>query len=94
LLPSGASVLANAAVGAEAGSIMPLRIGVYDVEPYGGQDREGLFVGASVDLWRRVAEDLNWQYRLTLVGSIDPGNATSVIGYPHLSEIFPPIYDT
>jgi ABC-type amino acid transport substrate-binding protein len=64
-------VLANAAMGAEAGSIMPLRIGVYDVEPYGGQDREGLFVGASVDLWRRVAEDLNWQYRLTLVSQMN-----------------------
>jgi polar amino acid transport system substrate-binding protein len=57
-------------VGAEPGSAMPLRIGVYDVEPYGGQDREGLFVGASVDLWRRVAEHLNRQYQLTLVAQM------------------------
>jgi polar amino acid transport system substrate-binding protein len=60
-------VLAGAAVGAELGSTMPVRVAVYDVEPYGGRDREGLFVGASVDLWRRVAEHLNWQYHLTLV---------------------------
>jgi ABC-type amino acid transport substrate-binding protein len=60
-------MLTGAAVGAEPGSTMPVRVGVYDVEPYGGQGREGLFVGASVDLWRRVAEHLNWQYQLTLV---------------------------
>jgi ABC-type amino acid transport substrate-binding protein len=60
-------MLAGAALGAEPGQTTLVRVGVYDVEPYGGQDREGLFVGASVDLWRRVAEHLNWQYQLTLV---------------------------
>jgi len=60
-------ILTTAAVGAEPVSTVPLRVGVYDVEPYGGQDREGLFIGASVDLWRRAAEHLNWQYQLTLV---------------------------
>jgi polar amino acid transport system substrate-binding protein len=63
-------MLAAAAVGAEPGSTTPLRVGVYDVEPYGGQDREGVFVGASVDLWRRAAEHLNWQYQLTLVSQM------------------------
>jgi polar amino acid transport system substrate-binding protein len=63
-------MLAGAAVGAEPGSTMPLRVGVYDVRPYGGQDPDGLFVGASVDLWRRVAEHLNWQYQLTLVSQM------------------------
>ena len=63
-------MLAGGAVGAEPGSTMPVRVGVYDVEPYGGQDSEGLFVGASVDLWRRVAEHLNWQYQLTLVSQM------------------------
>jgi ABC-type amino acid transport substrate-binding protein len=53
-------MLACAAVRAEPGSTMPLRIGVYQVAPYGGQGDGGLFVGASVDLWRRVAEHLNW----------------------------------
>lgn len=63
-------MLASVAVGAEPGSKMPVRVGVYDVEPYGGQDPEGLFAGASVDLWRRVAEHLNWQYQLTLVSQM------------------------
>jgi polar amino acid transport system substrate-binding protein len=63
-------MFAAAAVGAEPGSTVPLHVGVYDVEPYGGQDREGLFVGASVDLWRRAAEHLNWQYQLTLVSQM------------------------
>src|SRR5689334_6680184 len=63
-------MLAGAAIGAEPGSTMPLRVGVYDVRPYGGQDPDGLFVGASVDLWRRVAEHLNWQYQPTLVSQM------------------------
>jgi polar amino acid transport system substrate-binding protein len=63
-------MLAGAAVAAEPGSTMPVRVAVYDVEPYGGRDREGLFVGASVDLWRRVAEHLNWRYHLTLVSQM------------------------
>jgi polar amino acid transport system substrate-binding protein len=63
-------MLACAAVGAEPGSTMPLRIGVYQVAPYGGQGDGGLFVGASVDLWRRVAEHLNWQYQLMPVSQM------------------------
>src|SRR5215813_9903360 len=63
-------MLTGAAVGAESGSTIPVRVGVYDVEPYGGQGPEGLFDGASVDLWRRVAEHLNWQYQLTLVSQM------------------------
>ena len=55
---------------AEPGSTIPVRVGVYDAEPYGGQDREGLFTGASVDLWRRVAEHLNWRYELILVSQM------------------------
>src|SRR5262249_57788838 len=57
-------MLACAAVGAEPGSTMPLRIGVYQVAPYGGQGDGGRVVCASVDLWRRVAQHLNWQYHL------------------------------
>ena len=49
---------------------MPLRIGVYQVAPYGGQGSGGLVVGASVDLWRRVAEHLNWQYQLMPVSQM------------------------
>jgi len=63
--------LVDAAVGADQSPTMPLRVAVYDVAPYGGQSRDGMFSGASVDLWRRVAEDLNWRYQLTLVSQID-----------------------
>src|SRR5215468_8168215 len=63
-------LLAGAPGAAEPGSTVPVRVGVYQVEPYGGQDREGLFVGASVDLWRRVAEHLNWQYQLRPVSQM------------------------
>jgi ABC-type amino acid transport substrate-binding protein len=64
-------LVGGAAVGAEPGTTSPLRVAVYDVLPYGGRDREGLFAGASVDLWRRVAEQLEWPYRLTLVAQMD-----------------------
>lgn len=65
--------LARAGLGAEPEPVptRPLRVAVYDVQPYGGQGRDGLFSGASVDLWRRVAENLHWQYELVLVGHMD-----------------------
>jgi polar amino acid transport system substrate-binding protein len=49
----------------------PLRVAVYDVAPYGSVGPDGLFTGVSVDLWRRVAEDLHRQYELTLVSQMD-----------------------
>jgi polar amino acid transport system substrate-binding protein len=67
LLISG---FAAAALAAET-EPAPLRVAVYDLEPYGGQSRDGLFNGASVELWRRVAEDRNWRYQLTLVPRMD-----------------------
>lgn len=63
--------LAGAAFAAEPVPAKPLRVAVYDVEPYGGRGRDGLFNGASVDLWRRTAETLHWQYELTLVAHMD-----------------------
>ena len=51
--------------------VKPLRVAVYDVQPYGGQGRDGMFSGASVDLWRRVAEKINRPYELKLVGSME-----------------------
>jgi len=63
-------LLAGALEAARNDSTIPVRVAVYQVEPYGWQDREGLFVGASVDLWRRVAEHLNWQYQLTPVSQM------------------------
>jgi len=68
----GALVAIGGAGAVRAGpTTTELRVAVYDVEPYGGRDRDGLFAGASVDLWRRVAEDLHWQYQLTLVPQMD-----------------------
>ncbi|WP_159450439.1 transporter substrate-binding domain-containing protein [Bradyrhizobium mercantei] len=64
-------VSVSAGIAAQSGATMPLRVAVYDVEPYGGKGRDGLFDGASVDLWRRVAEDRHWQYQLTLVARLD-----------------------
>jgi ABC-type amino acid transport substrate-binding protein len=64
-------VLGGAEVRAQSRLTLPLRVAVYDVEPYGGRNQDGPFTGASVDLWRRVAEDRNWPYRLTLVRRMD-----------------------
>ena len=49
----------------------PLRVAVYDVAPYGSVGPDGLFSGASVDLWRRVAEEMHWRYQFTLVSRMD-----------------------
>ena len=66
----GIGLKANAA-GMARGPDLPLRVAVYDLAPYGSVDAEGLFSGVSVDLWRRVAEDLHLNYRLTAVSQID-----------------------
>jgi polar amino acid transport system substrate-binding protein len=55
------------AAGAANGPDEPLRVAVYDLAPYGSVDAEGLFSGVSVDLWRRVAENLHLNYRFTSV---------------------------
>jgi polar amino acid transport system substrate-binding protein len=64
-------LVVGATLDAHADLAKPLRVAVYQVEPYGGQDRNGMFVGASVDLWRRVAGYLNWQYQLIPVSQMD-----------------------
>ncbi len=56
------------AFGAKA---QPLRIAVYDAAPYASVERDGSFTGASVDLWRRVAEDLGRNYQFMLVPSME-----------------------
>ena len=65
------TVSVSIGVGAESGTTMPLRVAIYDVEPYGGKGSDGLFDGASVELWRRVAEDCHWPYQLTLISRLD-----------------------
>jgi polar amino acid transport system substrate-binding protein len=62
-----------AAAAAEDGPGEPLRVAVYDVASYGSTSPDGRFVGISVELWRRVAEDLHLPYRFTLV--------------PHMEEV-------
>src|SRR5215471_8950914 len=66
----GASAKSSAS-GAERALGEPLRVAVYDVPPYGSVDAEGLFSGASVDLWRRVAEDLHLTYRFIAVAQME-----------------------
>ena len=61
----------SSASGTERAPDEPLRVAVYDVPPYGSVDAEGLFSGASVDLWRRVAEDLHLTYRFIAVAQME-----------------------
>src|SRR5271170_4692388 len=48
-----------------------LRIAVYDVPPYGYVDTDGSISGVSVDLWRRVAEQMEWSFKLTPVSDME-----------------------
>jgi polar amino acid transport system substrate-binding protein len=56
---------------AEPDRVQTLRVAAYDAAPYAARDANGLFWGASVDLWRRVAEDRHWTYDMTLVASME-----------------------
>ena len=64
------AAMRSSASGAERAPDEPLRVAVYDVPPYGSVDAEGLFSGASVDLWRRVADDLHLTYRFIAVAQM------------------------
>ena len=64
-----------------------LRIAVYDAPPYGAVGADGSLSGVSVDLWRRVAEELQWQYRLipvstmdSVLGGLEQGHFDAAIG--------------
>jgi polar amino acid transport system substrate-binding protein len=59
------------AFGAEQRETEPLRVAVYDVPPYGYVDTDGSISGVSVDLWRRVAEQMEWPFRLIPVSDMD-----------------------
>jgi polar amino acid transport system substrate-binding protein len=65
------SVAAHAQPAAALATGKPLRVAVYEAAPYGSLERNGLFSGASVELWRRVAEDRRWQYEFQSVASMD-----------------------
>ena len=64
-----------------------LRIAVYDVPPYGYVDSDGSISGVSVDLWRRVAEQMEWSFRLipvadmeTIISGLEQGRFDAAIG--------------
>ena len=73
LVAFGASLAAplDCALAVERRPTAPLRVAVYDVPPYGTVGSDGALSGLSVDLWRRVAEDLEWEYRLTPVSQME-----------------------
>jgi polar amino acid transport system substrate-binding protein len=48
-----------------------LRVAVYDVPPYGYVDTDGSISGVSVELWRRVAEQMEWPFRLIPVADME-----------------------
>ena len=81
-----ASSMAYAA-GAELPQATPLRVAVYDVPPYGYVNPDGSLSGISVDLWRRVAERLERQFKLipvsemeTILSGIEQGHFDAAIG--------------
>ena len=78
---------AAAAFGAEEHETGPLRIAVYDVPPYGYVDTDGSISGVSVDLWRRVAERMEREFKLipvsdmeSILGGLEQGRFDAAIG--------------
>ena len=59
------------AFAAEPRETETLRVAVYDVPPYGYVDTDGSISGVSVDLWRRVAEQMEWPFRLIPVSDME-----------------------
>jgi polar amino acid transport system substrate-binding protein len=67
--------------------IQTLRVAVYDVPPYGYVDSDGSISGVSVDLWRRVAERMEWPFKLipvsdmeSILGGLEQGRFAAAIG--------------
>jgi ABC-type amino acid transport substrate-binding protein len=57
---------------ATAGAQEPsLKVAVYDLPPYGWVKPDGSIDGASVELWRRAAEELGRDYRLIPVSQME-----------------------
>jgi len=51
--------------------IEPLRVAVYNVPPYGFVDTDGSISGVSVDLWRRVTEQMEWSFKLIPISDME-----------------------
>ena len=72
---------------AEQRETQSLRVAVYDVPPYGYVDTDGSISGVSVDLWRRVAEQMEWPFKLIpvadmelILGGLEQGRFDAAIG--------------
>jgi polar amino acid transport system substrate-binding protein len=72
---------------AERREVQSLRVAVYNVPPYGFVDSDGSMSGASVDLWRRVAGEMEWHYQLipvsdmeAILGGLEQGRFDAAIG--------------
>ena len=75
------------AFGAEPPQAAQLRIAVYNVPPYGYVNPDGSISGVSVDLWRRVAERLERQFKLipvsemeSILSGLEQGHFDAAIG--------------
>ncbi len=75
------------ALSVECHPAAPVRVAVYDVPPYGAVSANGTLSGVSVDLWRRVAEELGWDYKLTpisqmasILSGLEQGRFDAAIG--------------
>ncbi len=75
------------AFAAGQGETEALRIAVYNVPPYGYIDSDGSIAGISVDLWRRVAEQMEWPFKLipvsdmeTILSGLEQGHFEAAIG--------------
>ena len=55
----------------ERREVESLRIAAYNVPPYAYEDSDGSMSGASVDLWRRVAGEMEWHYQLIPVSDME-----------------------
>ncbi|MGO9431445.1 substrate-binding periplasmic protein [Rhodoblastus sp.] len=55
----------------EAPKNAPLRVAVYDVPPYGYVDTDGSIAGVSVDLWRRIAGEMEVDFKLIPVADME-----------------------
>jgi polar amino acid transport system substrate-binding protein len=71
----------------EQRQVESLRVAVYNVPPYGYVDTDGTVSGVSVDLWRRVAEQMEWHYQLipiadmeTILSGLEQGRFDAAIG--------------
>jgi polar amino acid transport system substrate-binding protein len=72
---------------AEPPQATELRVAVYDVPPYGYVNPDGSISGISADLWRRVAERLERQFKLipvsemeTILSGLEQGHFDAAIG--------------